>query len=454
MSAPTNQLDRGVTTLREILDASAPLAVSDSVAIIARVACQLACTHEDGGVHGDVRPAGILIHRDPSKPHGIGDVRLAEPRCQASHRSNAPEYRSPEQIRGETIDSRTDVFALGLVFYEMLTGRQLRSGSEPSLPSEANPDVPRQIDGMLLAMLAKRRRHRLPTAGIAFRDLLRLDKRLDAQSMLAPKKTAAASSVSFGSGTHAGVLPALAAQPGSAPASAFAAAHPRPIGGPSRSIPTSPFDQPAREAPPWLASMWIAIGVSLLLMAIIGWEYLREIQAARVETAVHSPDISQRTDRGSEAAREPEAPDPEAVPGTLLTAPASLPSSQKPASPSPVSEVPPEPLTAPSSPAVAPRVQTPNQAARERTSGRSPPRADAQDLEVKTGKVIFIVAPQGEIYVDGIRRGTSPPITMLELSPGAHRIDIRHGWAPPFLTFVNVKAGETRRIRHEFGVGH
>jgi serine/threonine protein kinase len=181
MPTLVRQLDPRVTTLREILDASAPLPIADSVAIVAQVACQLASTHEDGGIHGDVRPAAILIRREPSNPQAIGEVQLAAPRSQAGNRTNAPEYRSPEQIRGEKIDPRTDVFALGLVFYEMLTGRLLRSGAEPSLPSELNPDVPPELDGLVLAMLDKNPRRRLPTAGIAVRDLLRINSQLQSQ---------------------------------------------------------------------------------------------------------------------------------------------------------------------------------------------------------------------------------------------------------------------------------
>ena len=66
-------------------------------------------------------------------------------------------------------------------------------------------------------------------------------------------------------------------------------------------------------------------------------------------------------------------------------------------------------------------------------------------------KLIITVSPQGELYVDGEHYGTTPPITTLELAPGMHHIEVRSGSRKPFVTYMTVKPGEERRIRHDFG---
>jgi len=67
-----------------------------------------------------------------------------------------------------------------------------------------------------------------------------------------------------------------------------------------------------------------------------------------------------------------------------------------------------------------------------------------------TARLIVAVSPRGEIYIDGKRHGTTPPITTLDLEPGMHRIEVRSGSRKPYLTYMTVQAGDVRRIRHDF----
>jgi hypothetical protein len=67
-----------------------------------------------------------------------------------------------------------------------------------------------------------------------------------------------------------------------------------------------------------------------------------------------------------------------------------------------------------------------------------------------TGRVVFAVSPWGEIYVDGRKRGLSPPTKELRLSPGKHTIEIRNGTFPPHSTTVEVTADEAVRVTHAF----
>ena len=65
-------------------------------------------------------------------------------------------------------------------------------------------------------------------------------------------------------------------------------------------------------------------------------------------------------------------------------------------------------------------------------------------------RLIVAVSPRGEIYVDGEHRGTTPPLTTLDLEPGIRRIEVRNGSRRPYLTYMTVQAGDVRRIRHAF----
>ena len=66
------------------------------------------------------------------------------------------------------------------------------------------------------------------------------------------------------------------------------------------------------------------------------------------------------------------------------------------------------------------------------------------------GFVSFAIAPWGEIYVDGQKRGVSPPMRELELSPGQYRIEVRNTTFPAYVQTVEVEAGERIRIKHQF----
>src|SRR5436190_77359 len=145
-------------SLRHLLD-ERPLPIARAVQIFDDIASALAYAHEEGVVHRGVKPSNILVSRSGVAKIGdfgtgqIGDAALR--------------YMSPEQVRGEPVDQRTDLFSLGAVFYEMLTRRAPFEGhsakeikenilrAAPPRPSEVNPLVPGALDRMVLGMLAR-----------------------------------------------------------------------------------------------------------------------------------------------------------------------------------------------------------------------------------------------------------------------------------------------------------
>lgn len=173
------ELVEGVT-LREILDSSPALASLAPVG--GQIAKALAVAHSAGIVHRDIKPANIMIRRDGYvKVLDFGLARLLhEPEGRSSLTNpgrviGTTAYMSPEQARGETPGAASDVFSLGIIFYEMATGKHPFQGSslmatlhaihslEPLPLASLNPHVPRAISDLILTMLRKDASRR-PTA--------------------------------------------------------------------------------------------------------------------------------------------------------------------------------------------------------------------------------------------------------------------------------------------------
>ena len=177
-------------SLRSMLD-ERPLSIARAIQIFDDIACALAYAHEEGVVHRGVKPSNIIVLRSGvAKISDFGIGQLGEAALLSGQRGGCLSYMSPEQVRGDPVDHRCDIFSLGAVFYEMLTRRAPFEGNspkeimekilhaEPPLPSEVNPHVPRVLDGMVLCMLAGRPDDRLPNVGILLRDLQRLEEGL------------------------------------------------------------------------------------------------------------------------------------------------------------------------------------------------------------------------------------------------------------------------------------
>ena len=158
-------------TLRKMLDRTPQLPWVLISSITAQIADGLKCLHGHGIFHRDIKPSNILIA--PGNVAKIGDFGLAHLPMSELTTAGAvigtPRYMSPEQARGEAVDYRTDVFSLGAVLFEMLTGQTPferppcrdhvlldRIVREPALhPSQLHPQVPAGFDAIVARALAK-----------------------------------------------------------------------------------------------------------------------------------------------------------------------------------------------------------------------------------------------------------------------------------------------------------
>jgi eukaryotic-like serine/threonine-protein kinase len=180
----TMELVRG-TTVATLIREAGRLDVPATLAIGKQVCRALEVAHEEGVVHRDVKPQNLLV--DPSgflKVMDFGIARLAEHRSDPGQGLTAagvvvgtPQYMAPEQLFGETVDGRADLYATGAVLFECVTGRPVFEA--PSLvallarhledtapdPRKMNTDVPESLSRVILRALARRPEHRWPTAG-------------------------------------------------------------------------------------------------------------------------------------------------------------------------------------------------------------------------------------------------------------------------------------------------
>jgi hypothetical protein len=163
-------------TLEKLLD-DGPLPLEKAALWATDLAAAIARAHRAKVIHGDIKPANILITREGQVK--LGDFGIARFATQVSNSGvlmGTPAYLSPEQIQGNAQDTRSDLFSLGIILYQMTTGVQPFSGSSvsavcaqivaimPPPPSHHNPSLPAAFDRIVMRCLAKDPADRYATA--------------------------------------------------------------------------------------------------------------------------------------------------------------------------------------------------------------------------------------------------------------------------------------------------
>ncbi len=166
----TMEYVRGIT-VRELLETRGKLGAASALALARQFAEALAVAHAAGVIHRDVKPENALIDSEGVlKVMDFGIARFTEAtssRTQTGMAVGTPTYMAPEQLAGDPIDPRADLYALGVVLYECLTGHPPFKApslvsliakvltTTPPLPSEGNPDVPPALSALVMRLLSK-----------------------------------------------------------------------------------------------------------------------------------------------------------------------------------------------------------------------------------------------------------------------------------------------------------
>lgn len=216
--------------LKDHLDHGARYTLEQSAALISDLLSALDYAHRQNIVHRDIKPANLLIESS-------GRVKLTDfgvARIQDSADATRTQgtlvgtlkYMSPEQVQGQTVDNRSDLFSAGVVLYQLLTGTRPFDGAndfevmrniatqDHTPPSQHNPSLPADIDAVVARALAKAREQRYATAA-EFNEALQAAVRSAADpTVVAPPRSASASGSSQGPASSSAPV---ATSPGSRP---------------------------------------------------------------------------------------------------------------------------------------------------------------------------------------------------------------------------------------------
>jgi serine/threonine-protein kinase len=248
-------------SLADILRSEGPLHPQRAAEIASDIAAALGFAHRNGVIHRDIKPGNVLV--SPNGQVKVADFGIAralgagaeENLTQAGSVMGTATYFSPEQAQGLGLDPRSDLYSLGVVLYEMVTGRAPFTGDspvaiaykhvqeQPPRPRQVNPDVPADLEAIIGKLLAKNPATRYPSAEDLRADLRRFR---DGQRPLAATEGAAAA---------AGVTQAVAAT------QAVRA---------TRATEAIPQQQRYREPPPKPRSGAFLVVLILLLLALGG----------------------------------------------------------------------------------------------------------------------------------------------------------------------------------------
>jgi hypothetical protein len=425
--------------------------------IVRRVADALAFAHSKGVIHRDVKPANIfMVGRTQPRVLDFGIARVAHHHesGDAMPGAGSPYYMAPEQVRREPADRRADVFSLGVVLYELLTdvkpfhGETLKQITnavlthEPPLANSIDKTVPKALAEIAARAMAKDPEQRFRSARSFARELRQW---LDAnpsgpeaetgatqpvpapapvRRRRAPLLAAAAFGViallagaswwlNTGTAARSAALPTTASRPDTAAAATAPLVAPAPVGVPA-----------ATAAPP------LAPGTPAVAVA-----------ATPVPAAAATESRPSNADALLLATIVPTPPSP----GRLVAPSVDAEANATPA----------QARHGESANATAPALR---ESAKDRRAREARER-DAKDRDarvavaapVATGTLKIAVSPWGQVEVDGSPSGAAPPLTELTLAEGRHQIVIRNGDYAPYVTSVDVAAGQTVALRYKFG---
>jgi serine/threonine-protein kinase len=338
------------------------LTLREVLRIVRQTAEALHYAHAEGIVHRDIKPSNILLDRAGRvKVADFGIAKMAGQNTELTVTGSvmgSPQYLSPEQIRGEELDGRSDVFSLGVLLYELLSGKKPFAGEsittlvyqilhqEPGPVSELRA-VPPRLEELLRKMIAKNRDERLATAGEVAKELAAIEAELSDETLSAPPGVNPMAETFILPSRPVSVVPPPPPPPAQPAKGWTTAASPSPP--PPPPPPPPPAHAPAAPAVPAPAvrqgsgaRLWIPVAAILLFLVAalgVGWNLWsgREKGAEQASSPEATEDVAQLpTQIPTDAAQ------PAAVDSTRDEPPAPVPGPSRNDTPAPVLRTEPE----------------------------------------------------------------------------------------------------------------
>jgi eukaryotic-like serine/threonine-protein kinase len=277
-------------TLKEAAAERRPLPVAEAIGFARQILTALRFAHRKGIVHRDIKPHNALIDDDDRvkvTDFGIARAGAASQMTEAGSIIGTAQYLSPEQARGGAVDHRSDLYSVGVVLYELLTGAVPFTGDTPveiamkhlskvpEPPSSKRPDLPGALDQVVLRALAKDPDERYGSAEEMDAELARVAAGLPASTETAEAATA----VLAGAGVTDTAQTAISPAP----------ARPRPYAPPAPSQPSGYYYEPPKKRRP----LWPWLLAALLVVAslVAGFVAFGAIRDQLESDLVAVPDV-------------------------------------------------------------------------------------------------------------------------------------------------------------------
>lgn len=411
-------------SLKDVLERWRPIKSDLALAIVHQICLGLEHAHSKGIVHRDIKPGNVMLTTSGrAKITDFGLAKLTEAASSFTADNSiigTPLYMSPEQAFGESVDQRSDLFSLGTVLYELVTGKQpfasdnymgviqniINKDIVP--PGEVNPDLPPEVEDIVMRALSKDRDERFQTAR-EFRECI--------------EETVGIVELSQLSNRLRGLLDrnastqVMSRPPAGTSTTARRRAKRGQRGGAGRTV--------------------AAVIVAAILVGVGATVVLRPDLVERV-TGTHLSGAPPTQIQRSEAVSSP-VDEPFDL-GTLVDEPVPAAADSTPTPAGETAEPTPTPQnTAP--PADAPAEKPSRQPAQTTQPEPAKPAAPVE----RVGYLSINVSPGAEIYVDGAYRGDAPPALHLDLIAGNHRIECRRAQHEPYQETIRIVPGELSR---------
>ena len=422
--------------LREILDSGVVLPIEKIAHIASQVADGLGFAHEHGIVHRDVKPANVMVMKNglvKITDFGIAQMSSAS-RTLSGMVMGSPKYMSPEQVVGQAVDGRSDIFSLGVVLYEMLAGKTPFAGEnisaimyqilndEPIPPKAFNQNIPDSINFIVLKALAKHPDKRYQNAKEMARDLKRyktMEISVSGEQPQPEESMERRKQPRENLGDTTQIMPSLVPPNANSSGTAHGLA--------------------TRDG--WWNTqrfmLYAAIPAMIVTFAAV--VVLSKTKQAAPPSATSSQAVPPAANLSPDMAQQAPAAKPAAPELAIADAPKEVSDTKQHVA---------NPADKPFLTQATEKTKTKNEKAKIDTAKKS--EAVSKPTAMGDASVTLAISPWGEVFVDGKRLGVTPPLHDLKLSSGKHTILIVNATFNPYSKTIDLAPGSTHKIKYKF----